>query len=195
MCESTLPETKKTVYSIPSGEGKDSLCTVPTGQGEDSLCIQSQSVFIPDHCFLLSSQPKPEVLMVGSRIEHFLSEWENQKAHRSILSLIQDRYKLPFREHPKLSRLPCIISGYVGSDKQSALLTSIQYLLQKGAIKVMHTKNYLGFYSRLFLVHKPGNCWRPVINLSSLNKFLAIPKWKPQSQYVPPSGRESGLHP
>ena len=25
---------------------------------------------------------------------------------------------------------------------------------------------------------KPGNCWRPVIDLSSLNKFLAIPKFK-----------------
>ena len=42
----------------------------------------------------------------------------------------------------------------------------------------MHTKNSLGFYSRLFLVPKPGNCWRSVIDLSSLNKCLAIPKFK-----------------
>ena len=42
----------------------------------------------------------------------------------------------------------------------------------------MHTQNKLIFYSQLFLVPKPGNCWMPVIDLSFLNKFLAIPKFK-----------------
>ena len=109
------------------------------------------------------------------RLRHFLAQWEHQGAHRSILSLLRDGYKLPFREHPNLSRVP---SGYAGSDRKSALLTSIQDLLHKGAIEVVHTQNSLGFYSRLFLVPKPGNRWRPVIDLSSLNKFLAIPKFK-----------------
>ena len=118
---------------------------------EKTPCVQSQNVFIPDQFFKLPSQ-KLEVVPVGGR--------------------------LPFRERPKLSRFPCISSGYTGSDRQNALLTSIQDLLQKGAIKVVHTKNSLVFYSRLFLVPKPGNHWRPVIDLSSLNKFLAIPKFK-----------------
>ena len=51
-------------------------------------------------------------------------------------------------------------------------------LLRKCTIEVVHTPDSLGFYSRLFLVPKPGNRWRPVIDLSSLNKFLAIPKFK-----------------
>ena len=46
----------------------------------------------------------------------------------------------------------------------------------------MHTRNSLGFCSHLFLVPKPGNHWRPVIDLSSLNKFLAIPKFKIETQ-------------
>ena len=34
-----------------------------------------------------------------------------------------------------------------------------------------------GFYSRMFLVPKPGNKWRPVIDLSSLNTFIKCPKF------------------
>ena len=63
-------------------------------------------------------------------------------------------------------------------NKQNALWTSIQDLLQKGAVEVVHTPDSLGFYSRLPLVPKPGNRWRPVIDLGSLNKFLAIPNFK-----------------
>ena len=36
----------------------------------------------------------------------------------------------------------------------------------------------LGFYSRLFLVPKPHQRWRPVIDLSRLNTFLLIEKFK-----------------
>ena len=115
---------------------------------------------------------------MGGRLRHFFTQWEHQGAHRSILSLLRDGYKLPFRECPNLSSVPCITSSYTGSDNQSALLTYIQDLLHKGTIEVMHSQNSLGFYSRLFLVPKPGNRWRPVIDLSSLKKFLAIPKFK-----------------
>ena len=34
------------------------------------------------------------------------------------------------------------------------------------------------FYSRLFLVPEPGNKWRPVIDLSVLDKFLLVPNFK-----------------
>ena len=36
----------------------------------------------------------------------------------------------------------------------------------------------LGFYSRLFLVPKPQQRWRPVIDLSRLNTFLHVEKFK-----------------
>ena len=36
----------------------------------------------------------------------------------------------------------------------------------------------LGFYSRLFLVPKPHQRWRPVIDLSRLNTFLLVEKFK-----------------
>ena len=34
------------------------------------------------------------------------------------------------------------------------------------------------FYSSLFLVPEPGNKWRPVIDLSVLDKFLLVPNFK-----------------
>ena len=36
----------------------------------------------------------------------------------------------------------------------------------------------LGFFNRLFLVQKPNNCWRPILNLSKLNLFLKAEKFK-----------------
>ena len=36
----------------------------------------------------------------------------------------------------------------------------------------------LGFYSGLFLVPKPHQRWRPVIDLSRLNTFLLIERFK-----------------
>ena len=151
---------------IPTGEGKDSVCTVPTRGGENSGCtvsetpnlVQFKSVFIQE-----------KDLPVGGRLRQFLPEWEKHGSHQLITGLIKDGYKLPFRERPNLSRVPCIISSYAGFDKQNALWTSIQDLLQKGAVEVVHTPESVGFYSRLFLVPKPGNRWRPVIDLSSLN--------------------------
>ena len=76
----------------------------------------------------------------GSRLRHFPTQWEEQGAHRSLFSLLRGSYRLPCIEHPNLSRVPCITSGYAVSDKQSALLTSIQDLLLKGAIKVVYSK-------------------------------------------------------
>ena len=75
-------------------------CVQSLQEREKTPCVQSQSVFIPDQHFKLSSQ-EPEVIPVGGRLRRFLPKWEKQKAHQSILSLIQDGYKLPFRQRPK----------------------------------------------------------------------------------------------
>ena len=56
--------------------------------------------------------------------------------------------------------------------------STVMFLLRKGAVEEVHKTDSLGFYRRLFLVPKPGNRWRPVIDLSTLNTFLVIPKFK-----------------
>ena len=48
----------------------------------------------------------------------------------------------------------------------------ITKLVEKGAITPVHPTS-IGFYSRLFLVPKKGDSFRPAIDLSHLNKFIA----------------------
>ena len=117
-------------------------------------------------------------IKVGARLQKFAHVWEQRGVHPHQLALLTQGYKLPFITHPHLSRSPCVISGYTNLEKDDALAQTIQDLLHKGAIEPVRNKHSLSFYSRLFLVPKPGNRWRPVIDLSALNKFLDIPKFK-----------------
>ena len=52
-------------------------------------------------------------------------------------------------------------------------VSAVKECNQKGGIV-----KSLGFYSRLFLVPKPHQRWRPVIDLSRLNTFLHVEKFK-----------------
>ena len=177
-CYLSLPERQKTpCLSLPEREKTLRVQTPP--EGEKTLRVQSVSI--------QEKQPP-----VGGRLSQFVSQWERRNAHRSIIRIISEGYRLPFRERPALTRSPFVNSGYVDQNRQNALSNAIQDLLSKKAIEIVHTQNSLGFYSRLFLVPKPGNRWRPVIDLSALNKFLAVPKFKmetPESIRASQKGR------
>ena len=173
-----------------SGDPLHCVFPVTPPEGEKTLVVRSQET--PNLVQFKSVFIQEKDLPVGGRLRQFLPEWEKHGSHQLIVGLIRDGYKLPFREHPNLSRVPCIISSYAGFDKQNALWASIQHLLQKGAVEVVHTPESLGFYSHLFLVPKPGNHWRPVIDLSSLKKFLAIPKFKMETPECLPQERGMG---
>ena len=95
-----------------------------------------------------------------------------------MLNIITNGYVLPFRSKPNLIRFPLILSEYKAQQKDQALATCIQSLLSKNAIERVDNVKSLGFYSRLFLVPKPPQRWRPVIDLSRLNTFLHVEKFK-----------------
>ena len=86
----------------------------------------------------------------GGRLKWFVTQWEEQWSHPFQLELLRQGYHLPFKEHPKLSRTPCIYSGYSEVNKENALLTSIRDLLVKNAIERVNREDSLGFYSQLF---------------------------------------------
>ena len=79
---------------------------------------------------------------------------------------------------PKLARTPVVVSGYVASHRSQALSEALQALTQKNAIEKVHSQTSLGFYNRLFLVPKPNLKWRPVLDLSALNRFLKVSTFK-----------------
>ena len=57
-------------------------------------------------------------------------------------------------------------------------------MLKKKAIVPVRMCRTLGFYSKLFLVPKPGKKWRPVIDLSLLNNHLSVPTFKMETAEV-----------
>ena len=95
-----------------------------------------------------------------------------------MLNIITNGYILPFISKPNLTRSPLIQSGYKALQKDQALATCIQSLLSKNTIERVENVKSLGFYSCLFLVPKPHQRWRPVIDLSRLNTFLLVEKFK-----------------
>ena len=95
-----------------------------------------------------------------------------------MLNIITSGYILPFLSKPSLVRFPLIQSEYKARQKDQALATCIQSLLSKNAIERVENVKSLGFYSRLFLVPKPHQRWRPIIGLSRFNTFLHVEKFK-----------------
>ena len=115
---------------------------------------------------------------VGGRLRSFRRDWLTNKCSQNVLNIITNGYVLPFRSKPNLVRFPLILSEHKAQQKDQALATCIQSLLSKNAIERVENVKSLGFYSRLFLVPKPHQRWRPVIDLSRLNTFLHVEKFK-----------------
>ena len=88
------------------------------------------------------------------------------------------QYVLPFISKPNLARVPLIQSGYKALQKDQALASCIQSLLSTNTIERVKNVKSLWFFSRLFLVPKPHQRWRPVIDLSRLNTFLLVKRFK-----------------
>ena len=121
----------------------------------------------PNDSFKASNSPP-----VGGRLHSFSRDWQANNCSSNVLNIITNGYVLPFLSKPNLVRFPLIISEYKALPKDQALADCIQSLLSKNAIERVENVKSLGFYSRLFLVPKPHQRWRPVIDLSRLNTFL-----------------------
>ena len=112
------------------------------------------------------------------RLRSFRRDWQTNKCSSNVLNNITNGYVLPFLSKPNLVRFLLIQSEYKARQKDQALATCIQSLLSKNAIERVENVKSLGFYNRLFLVPKPQQGWGPVIDLSRLNTFLHVEKYK-----------------
>ena len=112
------------------------------------------------------------------RLHSFRRDWQTNKCSDNVLNIITNGYVLPFISKPNLVRAPLIRSGYKALHKKQALASCIQSLLSKNTIETVENVKSLGFQSSPFLVPKPHQRWRPVIDLSRLNTFLLVERFK-----------------
>ena len=68
---------------------------------------------------------------------------------------------------PNLTRSPTVMSNYVNPQKHSHLLEALYQLVNKNAVEPVANQKSLGLYNWLFLVLKPNNRWRPILDLST----------------------------
>ena len=127
-------------------------------------------------------------LPVGARLQNFWQTWLERGAGPKIVQILREGYTLPFRIRPNLTRSPTVISRYANPHRNSYLLEALHQLIDKNAIELVHNQTSLGFFNRLFLVPKPNNKWRPILDLSKLNLFLKVEKFKMEThQDIPPA--------
>ena len=117
-------------------------------------------------------------LPVGARLQNFWKKWLDLGAGPKVVQILKEGYTLPFRIRPNLSRTPTVISCYGNPHRNLKLLEALHQLMAKNAIELVHKQVSLGFFNRLFLVPKPNNKWRPILDLSNLNPFLKTKKFK-----------------
>ena len=127
-----------------------------------------------------------QTVPVGARLQNFWQTWLDLGAGLKVVQVLKEGYALPFRIRPKLTRAPTVMSCYVNPHRNSYLLEALRQLIGKNAVELLKHQTSLGFFNRLFLVPKPNNKWRPILDLSKLNLFLKTEKFK--MRHRKPSG-------
>ena len=117
-------------------------------------------------------------LPVGARLQSFWETWLYLGTGPKVVQILREGYTLPFRFRPYLTRSPSVISCYVNPLRNSYLLEALHQLMAKNAVELVHYQTSLGFFNRQFLVPKPNNSWRPILDLRKLNLFLKTKKFK-----------------
>ena len=128
---------------------------------------------------------------VGARLHNFWEKWEALGSSPKVVPTLREGYTLPFRFRPNLTRSPTVISNYHNPSKQANLWEALYQLVNKNAVEPVTNQNSLGFYNRLFLVPKPNNRWRPILDLSNLNTFLNTESFKMETPETIRTSRQS----
>jgi hypothetical protein len=114
---------------------------------------------------------------IGGRLSRFTDAWVSRGCSKHCREVLSAGFRVVFLQRPNLSNSP--IEFPTGRESRQILIKEAAEMLAKDAIDVIPPELLTpGFYSRLFTVPKASGGLRPVIDLSTLNKFLLIPKFK-----------------
>ena len=109
---------------------------------------------------------------VGGCLRSVRRDWQTNKCSSNVLNIITNGYVLPFTSKPSPSD-SVRIQGH-SKRPSSSHLYPVSFVKERNRKGVKS----LRFYSRLFLVPKPHQRWRPVKDMSRLNTFLHVEKFK-----------------
>ena len=118
-------------------------------------------------------------LPVGARLAHFWKRWLERGASKEVVEILRWGLRLEFWVPPFLTEVP--INSSDNRTKGPILQEQVDLMLQKQAIERVYPPYGPGYYSRIFVVPKPNGKWRPIIDLSKLNKLLKIPTFRMES--------------
>ena len=178
---------------LTQGVSLNVVCHVPCATGpsqrKDISPFQLQEriksvkpVCCVDHCLCVQHVNSAPLVVenppVGGRLQLFWQVWLSLGSNPRVVSILKEGYSLPFKIRPPLSRSPVIVSHYSDPVKNKHLKESLQALILKQAVEKVMVPSSLAFYNRLFLVPKPNNKWRPILDLSQLNLYLASASFK-----------------
>ena len=118
-------------------------------------------------------------MRVGGCLAPHWRRWQAIGAESWVVTVLLDGYRVPFKDSPPpLSHTPVSFPTYrAGSPQVQALWQEVEAMLAKGALEIALDPGP-GFYSRLFLVEKASGGWRPVMDLSHLNEFVQLTRFK-----------------
>ena len=91
---------------------------------------------------------------------------------------LERRLHSPVQNKTPLVRNPLIISGYANPLRNIYLKEALHALIRKKAVERVRVRTSLAFFNRLFIVPKPNQKWRPILDLSALNNFLSLKTFK-----------------
>ena len=118
--------------------------------------------------------PSPCLTLSGGCLSLHWQAWRDGGADPWVVEVPREGCRIPFLRPPPLSTDPIPMPSYAPTSIKGAALEEVTLaLIAMGAVELAPLPSP-GFYSRLFVVWKTTGSWRPVIDLSLLNRFVDI---------------------
>ena len=117
---------------------------------------------------------------MGGRLQQFASQWRRITRDPWVLEVVSQGLTFRWKTRPCLKTEPWFFRPPNDQEKYARLQKEIDDLLLKRAIEET-PRDLPAWYSLVFLVPKKSGGWRPVFDLSQLNQFLVIPKFRMES--------------
>lgn len=110
--------------------------------------------------------------MIGGNLLHHVQDWQRVTTNQMVLSTVKSGFQIKFRRTPFQRRY----RDRPHTPEQATVIDKeVKDLLVKQATRLVSAEMvavHPGFVSHLFAVAKKSGGWRPVLDLSQLNRFI-----------------------